>query len=100
VLLLPNYDEYLVAYTDRSDVFDPAHRGFLDARGEAIMQHVVVVDGMVAGTWRSTARAKRLEVTAALFAAPSPRVRAAIEEAVDAFGRHRDTPAEAIVAAS
>ena len=100
VLLLPNYDEYLVAYTDRSDVFDDAHRRFLDARGEPIMQHVVVVDGVVAGTWRSTAKAKRVEVTATLFAAPAPRVRAALEEAVDAFGRHRGTPAEAIVAGS
>lgn len=100
VLLLPNYDEYLVAYTDRSDVFDAAHRRFLDARGAPIMQHVVVVDGGVAGTWRSAAGAKRLEVTAALFATPTPRVRAGLEEAVAAFGRHRGAPAEAILARS
>ena len=95
VLLLPNYDEYLVAYTDRSDVFDEAHRRLLDARGEPIMQHVVVVDGVVAGTWRVVSRAARLEVAATLFAAPTARVRDGVEAAVAAFSAHRGMPAEA-----
>jgi hypothetical protein len=97
VLLLPNYDEYLVAYADRSDVFDPEHRRFLDARGEPIMQHVAVADGVVAGTWRVTARARRLEVAVTLFATPRARIRRGTEAAIDAVGRHRGVPVDGIV---
>lgn len=97
VLLLPNYDEYLVAYTDRSDVFDEAHRRLLDARGEPIMQHVVVADGVVAGTWRVRTRGARLEVTATLFRAPTRRIRHGVEQGAAAFGRHRGLPVDAVV---
>jgi len=97
VLLLPNYDEYLVAYTDRSDVFDEAHRRLLDARGEPIMQHVVVADGVVAGTWRVRTRGARLEVTATLFRAPTRRIRHGVEQGAAAFGRHRGLPVDGVV---
>ncbi|MGN6744172.1 MAG: winged helix DNA-binding domain-containing protein [Amnibacterium sp.] len=96
-LLLPNFDEYLVAYTDRSDVFDEAHRRFLDSRGEPIMQHVVVLDGLVAGTWRVSARARRMAVAVTLFAArPAPAL-AAIEEEAARFAAHRGLPVETTI---
>ncbi len=97
VLLLPNYDEYLVAYAHRSDVFDDGHRRLLDARGEPIMQHVVVADGVVAGTWRVTARATRLEIVLTLFQEPTRRMRDGIEDSAAAFGRHRGMPVDAVV---
>lgn len=97
VLLLPNYDEYLVAYADRSDVFDHAHRRFLDSRGEPIMQHVVVADGVVAGIWRVRTRARRLEVTVTLFRAPTERIRHGVEQGAATFGRHRGLPVDAVV---
>lgn len=52
--LLPNYDEYLVGYRDRSAVFDTAHAGKLDARQSVLAQHTIVIDGSVAGTWKRT----------------------------------------------
>jgi hypothetical protein len=48
--LLPPYDEYLIAYRDRSGGRDP-------------FAALVVLDGRVVGTWRRTADTRRVSVT-------------------------------------
>jgi hypothetical protein len=51
VHLLPNYDELLVAFRDRSDGLDPD----LPARArvaEEILNHVIVREGLMVGRWR------------------------------------------------
>jgi hypothetical protein len=49
--LLPNYDEYLIAYRDRGSVLDsrPAPRSAVDEYA-----HHLVVDGKVRGSWKRT----------------------------------------------
>ena len=54
IYLLPNFDEYTVAYADRKNIFDEAHKPKLDVRGQAIFQYTIVLDGRIAGTWRRT----------------------------------------------
>jgi len=51
VHLLPNYDELLVAFRDRSDAADPALPASARA-AQAILAHVIVRDGLVVGGWR------------------------------------------------
>lgn len=52
VHLLPIYDEYLVAYRDRALVpHGPAK--VRAPRGYVTFQHTLVIDGTVAGTWRT-----------------------------------------------
>lgn len=53
--LLPNYDEYMVGYTDRSAIFDAAKIANLHthARG-SILTNTIVVNGQVCGTWTRT----------------------------------------------
>jgi hypothetical protein len=50
VHLLPIFDEYLVAYRDRSAVFPEGPSGAMS------LQPALVVDGQVAGTWRASRR--------------------------------------------
>ena len=51
VRLLPNYDELLVAFRDRSDATDPGLPA--PARvAAAILAHIVVRDGLVVGGWK------------------------------------------------
>ena len=52
--LLPNYDEYIVGYTDRSAIIDSSHVDKLDARSHPLFQHTLVINGQVAGTWKRT----------------------------------------------
>jgi len=53
VQLLPIYDEYLVAYRDRFVV--PHGPTTIVKNGRTVgFMHAVVIDGQIAGTWRTT----------------------------------------------
>ena len=82
--LLPIYDEYLVAYRDRVAV---SHGASLikERQRSVIFQHAILIDGHVAGTWRTAAgSAKSPDLV------PMRRFSAAERRAVDdAFDRYR-----------
>jgi len=54
--LLPNYDEYIVAYKDRGMLMDERHNNKLDARGNVLFNNVIIINDKVAGLWKRTAR--------------------------------------------
>lgn len=62
VLLLPNYDEYLIAYKDRSAAYVPGR--FEGAEEGLLNAHFVVVDGKLAGGWRREVDKKTIRVSA------------------------------------
>ena len=75
--LLPNYDEYLIAYKDRHLVRPPAG---VDAdgimKGADAFAHPLVVDGLLAGVWRrrvSGAQTASRSCRSAAHHAPAPR---------------------------
>jgi hypothetical protein len=51
--LLPPYDEYTVAYKDRSAVLNAVHAKRADS-GNGIFYPTMIVDGQVVGTWTRT----------------------------------------------
>ena len=65
--LLPNYDEYIVGYTDRSAVFDASHTNKLDPRGNVLFNHTIVMDGQVVGTWKRTIKKDAVIITPSLL---------------------------------
>ncbi len=65
--LLPNFDEYIVGYTDRSAVFDASHTNKLDPRGNVLFNHTIVMDGRVVGTWKRTIKKDAVIITPSLF---------------------------------
>jgi hypothetical protein len=52
--LLPNFDEYVVGYTERSAFFDPVHDEGQIPRNSMLSHHAILIDGRVAGTWKRT----------------------------------------------
>lgn len=52
--LLPNYDEYIVGYTDRSAILETNDPGKLDSRGNVLFNNTIIHDGKVIGTWKRT----------------------------------------------
>jgi hypothetical protein len=60
--LLPNYDEYLIAYRDRGAVLDPARSRNFGVFTSLEYPHQVVVDGRVAGSWRRTIGPQHLSI--------------------------------------
>ncbi|GCF09126.1 winged helix DNA-binding domain-containing protein [Dictyobacter arantiisoli] len=66
--LLPNYDEYIVGYTDRSAIFDAADTEKLDSRGNVLFNNTLIIDGRVVGIWRRTLKKDRIDIVLSLFA--------------------------------
>jgi uncharacterized protein YcaQ len=59
--LLPPYDEYLIAYKDRSAALDPAVWSPVAARDP--LAAPVVLDGRVVGGWKRAANANEVAIT-------------------------------------
>ena len=78
--VLPPYDEYTVAYTDRSAVLDPA---YAEQTGNGIFSPVIVVDGHIAGIWKRAFTKNGVVLETSLFAPLS----AAQQEALAAAGQ-------------
>jgi hypothetical protein len=52
--LLPNFDEYIVGYTERGDVFNLVYDEGRIPRDSMLSHHTILLDGQVAGTWTRT----------------------------------------------
>jgi hypothetical protein len=86
--LLPNFDEYTVGYRDRAAAlhpdrpFDPTLFSF-----GSILANVVVIGGLVRGTWRRLVGRDTIRVEVRLLDNLSATERAAVEEAGRRLGR-------------
>jgi len=80
VHLLPNYDELLVAFRDRSDAFDPGLPAELRV-AQVILGHVVVRNGLVVGRFRRREEqaSTRLELDIAVLLGDAEREALAAE---------------------
>jgi len=86
VVLLPNYDELIVAYRDHSVAVDPEEADRL-GRYVFYASNVVVLNGRVVGGWRRTqARAAVVVETKLLVPLPAA-ARAALRAAAARYGR-------------
>ncbi len=86
VYLLANYDEYTVAYTDRTMIFDDAHLPKLDSRQNALFTNVVVARGKILGTWKRVAGTKNVVIEATLFEAFSASETASLKREAERYG--------------
>jgi hypothetical protein len=88
VHLLPNFDEYLVAYRDRSDAQPPGRQ--VDAA--AILANTVVVNGRVRGGWKRRTRAGQVVLELRELDAMDAEAAAALERAAADFQRFLGVP--------
>jgi hypothetical protein len=91
--LLPNYDEYIVAYADRSAVHDATAHA-LDARGNVLFSHTIVVDGRVVGTWKRALKRAAVVLDTTLLAPLSPAATTAVAAAAARYGAFLGLPVE------
>jgi hypothetical protein len=83
VRLLGGYDTYLLGYRTRDGMLDPAHARRIHPGG-GIIHPALLVDGMVAGTWRLHRRRAGVEIAVTPFTPLAPTMRPALDaEAAD-----------------
>ena len=83
VNLLPRYDTYLLGYTDRSLIIDPEHVKRIYPGG-GLIHPALLVDGKVAGTWRTDRKRGKVEVEVELFEHLSASVQNELEAEIKA----------------
>jgi len=86
VQLLPAFDPYLMGYASRDHLFDRTHRAKV-SRTAGWISPVVLIDGVVVGTWKHAVAGKTLRVEVSPFARLAPRVRAAAAQRADGIAR-------------
>jgi hypothetical protein len=91
VHLLPQYDEYTVAYKQRAIIRDPAFPNdpFL------MLGPVVVVDGRVMGSWKRARAKDGVTLTITLYRPLDGARRDELERAVERYGQFLGLPARA-----
>jgi len=97
VYLLPGFDEYLLAYKDRSASLDyPHYRRRTPTNG--MLPATILVNGRVAGTWKRVIGKKGLQVIPDFFEKPPEEDRRGFEASVhqyaDFLGLHATHPGE------
>jgi Winged helix DNA-binding domain len=84
--LLPAYDEYTVAYKDRSAALNPKYSK-LPNYGHGIFNPTIVVDGQVVGTWKRTLKKDTLAISPIPFTKLKRAETHAIAEAAKRYGK-------------
>jgi hypothetical protein len=92
-LLLPNYDEYLIAYKDRGAVVDSARAANIVARSNGAFPHHLVIDGRLAGSWTRTLKGNSVLIEVAPYNKLTPAQSRAVMSAVDCYGEFLGLPA-------
>jgi hypothetical protein len=83
--LLPNYDEYVVSYTDRSAIFDSVHAEKLDSRNNPLFQHTILINGRIAGTWKRELKKDAVMIELNPFAPPGKVAKQAMTKAAKRY---------------
>lgn len=86
VSLLPNFDEFVVGYTDRSAIFNAAYTNKQTPRGNILFNHTIVVDGQIVGTWNRTTKKDTVTITPNLFIPLNEAETCAFTEAANRYG--------------
>jgi hypothetical protein len=84
--LLPSYDEYTVAYKDRSAVLNPLYAKQKNA-GNGIFFPTIVVDGQIVGTWKPAFKKDSVVITPNYFAKLNKAQSRAVAEAANDYGK-------------
>ena len=90
--LLPNYDEYIVGYTDRSQIHDSSHNKKLDARGNVLFQNTLVINGQVTGTWKRTLKKNEVVLELTSFTKLMKVENLAVTDAIQRYGKFLELP--------
>ncbi len=80
--LLPSYDEYTVAYNDRTLVLDPE---FASKGGNGIFNPNIVVDGQVKGTWRRELKNDKVVMDISFFSPASKSIQQKVSSAATRY---------------
>jgi winged helix DNA-binding protein len=84
--LLPNYDEYLIAYKDRSNSINPSLQKHSGPSDGVFNAHIIVMNGQVIGGWRRTIEKDKVTITANPLMELGNAEQRALRQAAERYG--------------
>ena len=84
--LLPGFDEYLLGYSDRNAVLDPAYAQRICPGGNGMFSPTIVIDGVVTGTWKRTFKGDAVIIETTPFRPLTPAQNEALSVVADRYG--------------
>ncbi len=84
VALLPAFDEFIIAYKDRSSVITGENHD-MAVSSNGIFRPVVVYDGQVIGLWNKAIRKDKLQVTINYFIKPAKSIQTKLKASVEEY---------------
>jgi hypothetical protein len=85
--LLPGFDEYLLGYTDCSDVLEPAHSAKIIPGSNGVFMPTLVIDGRVRGIWKRVLRKTSMTMTPIPFTPLTVAEERALATATEHYSR-------------
>lgn len=83
--LLPPYDEYTVAYKDRSAILDPSYAEWARGR-DGILSSVIALDGQIVGNWKRKFTKDAILITVSPFTRLSEAEERAVAIEAERYG--------------
>jgi hypothetical protein len=90
-LLLPAFDEYVLAYRNRSTVLDPEHNAQVITKN-GLFHPVVVQNAKVTATWKRTVKKTHVELEFSPFKKFTSKDIESLQPAVEAYGKFLEKP--------
>lgn len=90
--LLPNYDEYTIAYKDRSAFLDDSSAKGIDSRGNIIFNHSIIIGGKIVGGWRRTLHRNSVMLSWKAFKPLSFEEKRIVKKAAERYGEFLGMP--------
>ena len=86
--LLPNYDEYFIGFKDRSAIGQRLGHSVLVTGGNALIAHVVAIDGQLVGGWRRSFEKGKTTLRLELMVKLTRKEHSSLKRAVDRFAEY------------
>jgi hypothetical protein len=94
VHLLPNYDEYIIGYQDRSAAFDAGDTKMKNPRDNVVFNHTILINGKVSGTWKRNISKGKVMLAVDPFVTLSVAEEKGLDAAVQRYGEFHGMPVE------
>lgn len=89
--LLPPFDEYFVAYKDRSDILDESYKKHMNFGG-GMINGAILLDGIIMGTWKPRIAKKRILITLSPFTKLTNKAYEEVEKAAARYAQFQGLP--------
>jgi hypothetical protein len=86
-LLLPNYDEYVISYKDRTEAIDKKHLAVILKERNAVFTNSILINGKIEGIWQRAMKNNSVTVTTRLFSILSKTKQELVTRAANRYGK-------------